>query len=152
MIHDTNGRRHDAPDASTVLREVVADWQLPDDSVAPAEFDDRPVWPDDADGPRFTFAELIEQEALGYRAWRTDVGDFLARQMERLSQLIRWTGATTPEQHEERMEVWDAEIRDRYWDMGYHEGLEAGRRECRCGTCFMDRDSVVPRSVGSSGA
>ena len=24
-------------------------------------------------------------------------GDFLARQMERLSQLIRWTGATSPE-------------------------------------------------------
>ena len=22
------------------------------------------------------------------------------------------------------MEVWDAEIRDRYWDMGFHEGLD----------------------------
>ena len=28
-----------------------------------------------------------------------------------------------PEDHEDRMEVWDAEIRDRYWDMGFHEGL-----------------------------
>src|SRR5271157_4296775 len=93
-----------------------------------------------ANGQPMTLLEIVEHEALGYRAWGTPEGDFLARQMERLAQLIRWTGASTPEDHEDRMEVWDAEIRDRYWDMGYHEGLEAGRRECRCGTCFMDRD------------
>ena len=87
-----------------------------------------------------TLAEIVDHEALGYRAWGTQAGDFLARQMERLAQLIRWTGASTPEDHEDRMEVWDAEIRDRYWDMGFHEGLVAGRRECRCGTCFKDRD------------
>ena len=85
--------------------------------------------------------ELVaEHEALGYRAWGTPEGDFLARQMDRLAQLISWTQARTPEDHEDRMEVWDAEIGDRYWDIGYHVGLEAGRRECRCGVCFMDRD------------
>ncbi len=130
MIHDTNGRRHDAPDASTVLREVVADWLLPDDSAALAEFDDRLVWPDDADGSRFTFAELIEQEALGYRAWGTDVGDFLARQMERLSQLIRWTGAGNPDDYEDRMEIYDRELRDRHYAQGYHDGLEEAKRLC----------------------
>ena len=85
-------------------------------------------------------SEIVEHEALGYSAWGTPEGEFLARQMDRLAQLIRWTGASTPEDHEDRMEVWDAEIRDRYWDMGFHEGLVAGRRECRCGTCFKDRD------------
>ena len=87
-----------------------------------------------------TLLEIVDHEALGYRAWGTPEGDFLARQMERLAQLIRWTGASTPEDHEDRMEVWDAEIRDRYWDMGFHEGLVAGRRECRCGQCSLDRD------------
>ena len=91
-------------------------------------------------GQPVTMLEVVEHEAEDYRAWRTPEGEFLARQMDRLAQLIRWTGASTPEDHEDRMEVWDAEIRDRYWDMGFHEGLEAGRRECRCGTCFMDRD------------
>jgi len=91
-------------------------------------------------GQPVTMLEIVEHEAEGYRAWGTPEGEFLARQMDRLAQLIRWTGASTPEDHEDRMEVWDAEIRDRYWDMGFHEGLVAGRRECRCGTCFKDRD------------
>ena len=86
------------------------------------------------------WSRLSSMRHSGYRAWGTPEGDFLARQMERLAQLIRWTGASMPEDHEDRMEVWDAEIRDRYWDMGFHEGLVAGRRECRCGTCFKDRD------------
>ena len=49
--------------------------------------------------------------------------------MERLAQLIRWTGATTPEDHEARMEVWDEEIREQWFDRGYHEGYEAGCRD-----------------------
>jgi hypothetical protein len=27
------------------------------------------------------------------------------------------------------MEVWDDEVREQWFDRGYHEGLEAGRRE-----------------------
>ena len=45
------------------------------------------------DGRPTTLAELVDHEALAYRAWGTPEGDFLARQMERLSQLVRWTGA-----------------------------------------------------------
>ncbi len=58
-----------------------------------------------ANGQPVTLVEIVEHEALGYRAWGTPEGDFLARQMERLGQLIRWTGASTPEDHEDRMEV-----------------------------------------------
>jgi hypothetical protein len=84
------------------------------------------------DRPHLPLAEVVDHEARGYRAWGTPTGDFLARQMERLAQLIRWTGAVTPEDHEARMEVWDEEIREQWFDRGYYEGSEAGRRDaCR---------------------
>jgi hypothetical protein len=80
-------------------------------------------------GQPLTLAEIVDHEAIGYRAWGTPAGDLLARQIERLAQLIRWTNAESPEDHEARMEVWDEEIRERWFDRGYHEGYEAGRRE-----------------------
>jgi hypothetical protein len=53
--------------------------------------------------------------------------------MERLAQLIRWTGAATSEEHEARMEVWDEDIREKWFDRGFTEGHEAGRRDtARC--------------------
>ncbi len=83
-----------------------------------------------------TLVEIVEHEAMSYRAWGTPEGDFLARQMDRLAQLIRWTGASKPEDHEERMEVWDDEMRERWFDRGYSEGRKAGRREAR--RCHWD--------------
>ena len=80
-------------------------------------------------GQPLTIAEVVDHEAMGYRAWGTPAGDFLARHMERLAQLIRWTNAATPEDHEARMEVWDDEIREQWFDRGYHEGYDAGRRD-----------------------
>jgi hypothetical protein len=82
-----------------------------------------------ANGQPRSLAEIIDHEAMGYRAWGTPTGDFLARQMERLAQLIRWTAAATPEDHEARLEVWDQEIREQWFDRGYHEGYEAGRHD-----------------------
>jgi hypothetical protein len=81
-----------------------------------------------ANGQPTTLVEIVEHEAMGYRVWGTAEGDFLARQMDRLAQLIRWTGASNPKDHEDRMEVWDNEIRDRFYDQGYHDGYEAGRK------------------------
>jgi hypothetical protein len=87
-----------------------------------------------ANGQPASLVEVVEHEALGYRAWRTAEGVFLARQMDRLAQLIRWTGARTPEDHEDRMELYDRDLRDRYFEQGFAEGLEQGRREaCPCG-------------------
>lgn len=91
-------------------------------------------------GQPVTMLEIVEHEASGYRAWGNEMGDFLAQQMERLAQLIVWTSTSNPVDFEDRMEVYDRELRDRHFEMGYHEGLEAGRRECRCGTCFKDQD------------
>ena len=81
------------------------------------------------DGQPLTLAEAADHEAINYRAWGTPVGDFLARQMERLAQLVRWTNAVTPEDHEARMEVWDEEIREQWFDRGYLDGYEAGLRD-----------------------
>ena len=67
-----------------------------------------------------TLIEIINHEALGYRAWGTPEGEFLARQMERLAQLIRYDrGEHDPKtMRGRRLEVSDAEMRDRYGDMG----------------------------------
>ena len=82
-----------------------------------------------ANGQPLNLIEAIEHEAMAYRAWGTPIGEFLARQMERLAQLVRWTGATTPDEHESRMEVWDSEISARHFDRGYSEGYRAARHE-----------------------
>ena len=102
------------------VRQMVRAWEPRIDD------DDRP---DAEPHGQFSFVEQIDQEALGYRSWKTPVGDFLARQMERLAQLVRWTGATSPEEHEDRMAVWDDEIRSQWFDRGFEEG----RSHCRCG-------------------
>jgi hypothetical protein len=94
-----------------------------------------------------TLAETVDHEALAYRAWKTPEGEFLARQMDRLAQLIRWTGAATPEDHEARMEVWDADLRQQWEDRGHAAGLEQGRREGR-DLAFEEIRLVLRRSVG----
>jgi hypothetical protein len=82
-------------------------------------------------GQPMKLAELVDHEALAYRAWGTPTGDFLARQMDRLAQLVRWTGATSPEEHDDRMETWDEQLREEWERRGYDAGYAAGRREGR---------------------
>jgi hypothetical protein len=113
----------------------------------PADNAPPPAQPADINGRPTTLAELVDHEALAYRAWKTPEGDFLARQMERLAQLIRWTGATTPEDHEARMEVWEADLRQQWEDRGHAAGLEQGRREGR-DLAFEEIQLVLRRSVG----
>ena len=76
-------------------------------------------------------AEAIDHEASSYRSQGTDVAIFLAGQLERLAQLVRFTGASTPQEHLDRMEVWDAEIAEQHFERGYAEGYEAGLRQAR---------------------
>jgi hypothetical protein len=106
----------------------VALTVAPDRFPAAGEFLLMPP-PVPTNGEPATLAEVVDHEARAYRAWGTPAGAFLARQMERLAQLVRWTGANTPEEHEARMDVWDDDVRDQWYDRGYQEGLEAGRRE-----------------------
>jgi hypothetical protein len=41
--------------------------------------------------------------------------------MERLAQVIPWTGATTPGEHVARMEVWDEAVREQWFERGLAE-------------------------------
>jgi hypothetical protein len=43
--------------------------------------------------------------------------------------MVRWTEASTPEDYESRMEVYEQELRGRTYDRGYEDGLEAARSE-----------------------
>ncbi len=78
-----------------------------------------------ANGQPVNMAEAIDHEALSYRAWQSPIGDFLAIQMERLAELILFTGATTPSEFADRLEVLDQEAREQHFDVGYQEGREA---------------------------
>jgi hypothetical protein len=75
-----------------------------------------------------TLAETVDPEALAYRAWGTPEGDFLSRQMERLAQLIRLTEAETPGDFEDRLEVYECDLRAREYDRGFEDG--AARSYC----------------------
>src|SRR4051795_9183237 len=58
-----------------------------------------------ANGSPRTLAERIDDEARAYREQGDSFGIFISSHIERLAQLVRWTGAQTPDQHDERMEV-----------------------------------------------
>lgn len=38
---------------------------------------------------------------------------WIAEQLDKLAQLVEWTGATTPEEHDDRMETYERELRER---------------------------------------
>lgn len=78
-------------------------------------------------GQPMTLVEFVDHEAMAYRAWKTPEGDFLADQMERLAQLVRWTGASTGQEHLDRMEVWDRKIRDEHYDRGWNDALDQAK-------------------------
>ena len=82
-----------------------------------------------ANGQPLTLAEQIDHEALSYKARGDSFSQFIASHLDRLAQLVRWTGANSPEEHETRMEIWDCEIAARHHDRGYQDGLDAARRE-----------------------
>jgi hypothetical protein len=73
---------------------------------------------------------------MAYRACRKPIGDFFASQMERLAQLVRFMAAKTSQDFDDRLEVLEADAHEQYFDVGYVEGLEAGRREA--GRCRID--------------
>ena len=91
-----------------------------------------------SNGEPRSLAELIDDEARAYRDRGDSIGRFIADHLDRLAQLVRWTGATTPDQHEERMEIYDDELRAKHYDRGYEDGLEAARNEY--GLSLNDRD------------
>ena len=103
---------------------------IEDQAWAAATFNAEPAVPAvPVNGQPTTLAEFVDDEVRSYRSQGTAEAAFIAEHLERLGQLIRWTGASTPAEHNDRMDVWDADIRAEHYDRGYSEGREAARRE-----------------------
>ena len=85
--------------------------------------------------PDATLAEKAEHEADAYRALGTAEGNLFARMFEELALKIRMTRATTPDEYEGRIQVLDADIREKWEARGYEEGRRVG---CRCGENPID--------------
>ena len=77
-------------------------------------------------GAPSSLAERVEHEAMAFEAQADEIGNFLAAYMRELAQMLRWTGATNPSDHIDRMEVWEKEIRDQWYDQGHADGLRQG--------------------------
>jgi hypothetical protein len=82
-----------------------------------------------ADPAPTTLLGAVEVEVHRLRRCGGPFAGFIAGHLERLAQMVAWTSATTPQEHEERIEIADDESRARWFDRGYTEGIEAARRE-----------------------
>ena len=71
----------------------ISDAWKPAQEVQPAQVP--------ANGEPQTLAETIDHEALSYRERGDSIGKFIADHLDRLAQLVRWTDASTPEEHEQ---------------------------------------------------
>jgi hypothetical protein len=69
-----------------------------------------------------SLADLVTAEADRLCRSPSPIAGFLADQLERVAQLVRWTGATTPEEHEARLEVWEESAREHAYEMGRQAG------------------------------
>ncbi len=110
------------PDPETFVDHVVGIDSMGGEVFA-SDVDDEP-----AIGDPMSLAETLDREALAYRGWNTPIGDFLADQMDRVAYLVRFTGATTPREYADRLEVLDLGIAEQHFDRGYTEGAAATRR------------------------
>ncbi|HLI57642.1 MAG TPA: hypothetical protein VKY26_11505 [Actinomycetota bacterium] len=69
-----------------------------------------------------TLAEQVDHEAIAYRVQGTELGDFLAGQMDRLAQLIRLAEAETVAQFLDRFEAMESWAREAHYERGYQDG------------------------------
>jgi hypothetical protein len=80
-------------------------------------------------GEPLSLAEFVGREARGYRDRGTPEDHLVAETLERLAQLIAWTGAATPQEHRDRMEVWDETLRSQWWQRGYQAAIDHHHQE-----------------------
>lgn len=135
VAHSNTQGHSESLDPSAVLLDMASGWVLPGDDEAEG-YEESFLAEDD--GPRFTLAGLADQEAASYRAWGNPVGDLFARHMDELAEKIRLIDATTPQEYEAQIEVYEDDIRGRWEARGYDAGLEASRNTCRCGKALYD--------------
>jgi hypothetical protein len=92
-------------------------------------------------------ADRVAALAQALRARSDDLGAFCADELDRLAQLVTFTGAVTPRQHRDRMAAME-EGRDHQLEVtAYAAGYDHGRREGR-DLAFDEITLVLKRSAG----
>lgn len=78
--------------------------------------------------PEEDLADWVARQA---DAWRSGGlrERWLAHKLDELAQLVAWTGASTPSDHDDRMQVWDTDIRERHYDRGYADAVRSMRTD-----------------------
>jgi hypothetical protein len=112
---------YDEPTAEDMawLAAQAANWDVPaDEDLTDYDPDCKrlqsPVEP--------ALADAVEREMIYMRGRQGEVWQFIADQLERLLQLIRFTGATTPAEFADRFEVLEADRDSTHYDAGFAEG------------------------------
>ena len=69
-----------------------------------------------------TLAELVDHEALAYRAWGTPEGDFLAPADGAAGAAHPLHAGRDAQEFEDRLEVYEFDLRAREYDRGFEDG------------------------------
>lgn len=80
--------------------------------------------------PESTLADKAQHEADAYRTIGSAEGLLFARTLDELAAKIRMTQAKTADVYEARIEILEADVRERQEAIGFEHGRDAG---CRCG-------------------
>jgi hypothetical protein len=67
----------------------------------------------------------VRDEILRLRAQESRSGNFMADQLERVAQVIVFTGAETPEQYVDRVFANEQAVQEQHFERGYQEGRES---------------------------
>ena len=67
----------------------------------------------------------VKAEAIRLRARRGAHAAFVAEQLERIAQVIVFTGAETPEQYADRVFANEQAVQEQHFERGYQEGRES---------------------------
>lgn len=122
------------PDGWVVLEPVdlaAAEEALRRGGPAPAGAVEAPVpAPAPIAGGAPTLAELVAAEAGRLRRSASPIAGFLADQVERIAQLVAFTGARTPGDFVDRLEIHERDILAQEYDRGYSDGRDRSAGYC----------------------
>ena len=69
--------------------------------------------------------DYIEAQAREYRSLGAPSARFVAEQLERTAQLLKFTGAETPEQFADRVFANEEAVKEAEFERGYQEGRQS---------------------------
>lgn len=100
-----------------------------EDRPAPIRTDHSPLTTDHCEAQP-SLAELVAAEADRLRRSASPIAGFLADQVERIAQLVAFTGARTPGDFVDRLEIHERDILAQEYDRGYADGRDRSAGYC----------------------